>query len=98
MRANDDLSPERRPEDSWNELSLRPKRLNEVIGQDQLKSNLSVFLKAAQQRSEPLDHLLLYGPPGLGKTTLAHIVATERGAPIHITSGPAVERPGDLVG
>jgi holliday junction DNA helicase RuvB len=98
MRQQDDLTPERLPEDGWNELSLRPKRLGEFIGQDQLKSNLAIFLLAAQQRREPLDHLLLYGPPGLGKTTLANIVATEMEAPIHVTSGPAVERPGDLVG
>lgn len=80
------------------ELSLRPRRLAEFIGQDALKQNLAVFLKAAQQRSEPIDHVLLYGPPGLGKTTLAHIIAAEMEATIHVTSGPAIERPGDLVG
>jgi holliday junction DNA helicase RuvB len=94
----DPLNPERIPGDGSYELSIRPKRLSEFIGQDKLKENLSVFLTAAKQRDEPLDHLLLYGPPGLGKTTLAHIVATEMGATIHITSGPAIERPGDLVG
>jgi len=98
IRLNDELSPERKPEESSMELSLRPRRLSEFIGQEKLKQNLAVFLKAAQQRKEPLDHLLLYGPPGLGKTTVAHIVANEMATPIHITSGPAVERPGDLVG
>ncbi len=97
MRQIDELSPERLPGDGV-ELSLRPRRLGEFIGQESIKDNLAVFLRAAQQRGEPLDHLLLYGPPGLGKTTLAHIVSLEMDAPIHVTSGPAIERPGDLVG
>ena len=98
MTRDDNLTPERVAGDLAVELSLRPKRLSEFIGQEKLKQNLAVFIKAAQQRSEPLDHLLLYGPPGLGKTTLAHIVAIEMGSTIHVTSGPAIERPGDLVG
>ena len=97
MRDNE-MNPAELAGDRAMDLSLRPKRLGEFIGQDQLKLNLAVFLKAAQQREEPLDHVLLYGPPGLGKTTLAHIIANEMNAMIHITSGPAIDRPGDLVG
>jgi len=78
------------------EETLRPQDLGEMIGQDRLRENLSVFVEAARSRGEPLDHLLFYGPPGLGKTSLARIVANEMGAQFHATSGPAIERPGDL--
>lgn len=96
MSRSDSLTPDIVPGED--ELSLRPRRLSEFIGQEEIKRNLGIFLKAARQREEPLDHLLLYGPPGLGKTTLAHIVATEMEATLHVTSGPAIVRPGDLVG
>ncbi|HZK61897.1 MAG TPA: Holliday junction branch migration DNA helicase RuvB, partial [Anaerovoracaceae bacterium] len=78
------------------ELTLRPKKLEEYIGQKKATDNLKVFIKAAQMRGEPLDHVLFYGPPGLGKTTLAGIIANELGVDIRITSGPAIERAGDL--
>ena len=78
------------------EQTLRPATLADYIGQSRLKANLSVFLAAARQRSEPLDHVLLYGPPGLGKTTLAHVIAREMGVQIRATSGPAIEKTGDL--
>lgn len=76
--------------------SLRPKKLNQFQGQEKIKAKLEVFIKAALKRKEPLDHLLLYGPPGLGKTTLSHLIASELGVNIRITSGPAIERSGDL--
>ncbi|MCD8161691.1 MAG: Holliday junction branch migration DNA helicase RuvB [Clostridiales bacterium] len=79
------------------EYSLRPQRLQEYIGQEKAKGNLDIFIQAAKLRGEPLDHVLLYGPPGLGKTTLAGIIAHEMGVNIRITSGPAIEKPGDLV-
>jgi Holliday junction DNA helicase RuvB len=78
------------------EPALRPRTLDELIGQDKVKQNLAILIAAARQRSEPLDHVLFYGPPGLGKTTLAHILANEMGVNIKVTSGPAIERQGDL--
>ena len=78
------------------EGSLRPKRLSEYIGQEKAKENLSVFIDAAKMRGEPLDHVLLHGPPGLGKTTLSGIIANEMGVNLRVTSGPAIEKPGDL--
>jgi len=90
------LSGKPRQEDIALDTSLRPRRLTEYVGQEKIKDNLRIAIAAAQQRGEPLDHVLLYGPPGLGKTTLAYIIAAEMGVSIRITSGPAIERPGDL--
>jgi len=91
------ISPENSAEDTEIEGSLRPQTLHEYIGQDKVKENLAIYIEAAKRRSEPLDHVLLYGPPGLGKTTLSSIIAHEMGVNLRITTGPAIEKPGDLV-
>jgi holliday junction DNA helicase RuvB len=85
-------------EDVQYETGLRPRLLDEYIGQDRIRENLQVAITAAKQRGEPLDHVLLHGPPGLGKTTLAYVIANEMGVAVRATSGPAIEKPGDLVG
>jgi Holliday junction DNA helicase RuvB len=85
-------------EDAQYEAGLRPRLLDEYIGQDRIRENLQVAIAAAKQRQEPLDHVLLHGPPGLGKTTLAYVIGNEMGVPVRATSGPAIEKPGDLVG
>lgn len=90
------ITPDFSNEDREIEGSLRPKWLSEYIGQSKNKEKLSIFMEAAKMRQEPLDHVLLYGPPGLGKTTLSNIIANEMGVNIKVTSGPAIERPGDL--
>ncbi len=90
------VAPEIIKDDNEIDFSLRPKTLNEYIGQEKVKENLWIYIEAARKRKEPLDHVLLYGPPGLGKTTLSAIIAHEMGVNIRITSGPAIEKPGDL--
>lgn len=90
------VTPAETPDEAGFDIQLRPSSLNEYIGQDKIKESLSIFIQAAKKRKEPLEHVLLAGPPGLGKTTLAHIISREMGGTIRITSGPALERTGDL--
>lgn len=96
LSKESNITPQIREDDIGFELSVRPRVFEEFVGQEKIKENLKVFIQATRQRKEPLDHVLFCGPPGLGKTTLAYIIATELGVQIRATSGPALERPGDL--
>ncbi len=98
MKTNETIRPEQFPADVEFDRTLRPAKLQEFVGQERLVENLRIFIAAAKQRKEPLDHVLLTGPPGLGKTTLAYIIAQEMGSGIKVTSGPALEKPADLAG
>ncbi len=98
MDENERLISAGMTESDIDEISLRPHNFSEYVGQEKIRKNLDVFVKAALQREEPLDHVLLYGPPGLGKTTLAGVIASEMGVNFRITSGPAIEKAGDLAG
>ncbi len=91
------IAPENTPEDGDIEVTLRPQTLHDYIGQEKVKEKIAVYIEAAKRRGEPLDHVLLYGPPGLGKTTLSAIIAHELGVNLRVTTGPAIEKPGDLV-
>src|SRR5512140_3725623 len=93
--SNRPIAPQAKPDDRVDH-ALRPQKLADLIGQDQVKENLAILISAARQRGESLDHVLFYGPPGLGKTTLANVLANEMGVNIKTTSGPAIERAGDL--
>src|SRR5712675_2475857 len=92
------VTPARVDEDAQDETGLRPRRLDEYIGQDRIRENLQVSIAAAKQRGEPLDHILLHGPPGLGKTTLAYVLGNEMGVAVRATSGTAIKKRGDLDG
>ncbi len=96
IRPESPVSPAARPDDEPHDLALRPRSLSEFVGQEALKANLRVFIEAARRRKEPLDHCLFYSPPGLGKTTLANIIARELGVNLRVSSGPTISRPGDL--
>jgi Holliday junction DNA helicase RuvB len=102
MRGAENMSDDgriiggRRQRDERDSLSVRPQYLSDIVGQDRVRENLKIIIEAALARNEPVDHMLFYGPPGLGKTSLAHVIANEMGATIHVTAGPAVERAGDL--
>ena len=98
MSENDRITTEKYLSEDEFQTSIRPRRFEEYVGQEQVKKNLSVFIRAAKKRGEALDHVLLYGPPGLGKTTLAGIIASEMGVNIRVTSGPAIEKAADIAG